>query len=67
MSATGAWVLGGVMGLISLVGLFMASRAHDDMFYIVGLLLFLFGVLFNFGLIRRCTGLPHRVGTTDYL
>ncbi|MGF1610500.1 MAG: hypothetical protein ACFCUQ_13955 [Kiloniellales bacterium] len=58
MSAAGAWVLGGVMGLISLLGLVMASRAQDDVFYLVGLLLFLFGVLFCFGLIKRCTGRP---------
>ena len=58
MSATGAWVLGGIMGLISLLGLVMASHAHDDVFYFVGLLVFLFGVLFIFGLIRRGTGHP---------
>jgi hypothetical protein len=46
------------MGLISLLGLVMASHAHDDVFYFVGLLVFLFGVLFIFGLIRRGTGHP---------
>ena len=31
------WIYGIVLGLLSLVGLFMASRAHDPMLYAVGL------------------------------
>ena len=56
MNATGAWVLGIVMGLLSLVGLLMASKATDDGFYWTGLAVFLFGVLFIFALIGRTTG-----------
>ena len=49
-------LLGIAMGIISLIGLFMASRAHDQAFYYTGLVLFLFGVLFIFALIRRHVG-----------
>jgi hypothetical protein len=44
------------MGILALIGLLLASNAHDGMFYTFGLLLFLFGVAFIFGLIHRNTG-----------
>ena len=56
MDVTGAWVLGIAMGLLSLVGLLMASNATDSGFYWTGLAFFLFGVLFIFALIKRGTG-----------
>ena len=52
----GPWILGGVMGLLSLLGLLLASAARDDVFYFTGLALFLFGVLLIFGLIHRYVG-----------
>ena len=52
----GPWILGGVMALLSLFGLFVASAAHDNVFYGTGLALFVFGVLFIFGLIHRYVG-----------
>ncbi len=52
----GPWVLGGLMGLLSLIGLVMANGAKDGGFYAVGLLFFVFGVLFIFGLIRTYVG-----------
>jgi hypothetical protein len=55
-ASIGPWILGGVMALLGLVGLFVASRAEDDVFYGTGLALFLFGVLFIFGLIHRHVG-----------
>ena len=51
-----AWILGIVMGLVSLIGLGIASRAEDASFYLTGLGLFVLGVLFIFGLIYRCVG-----------
>ncbi len=53
---TGAWVLGVIMGLISLLGLIMASGAVDPIFYRTGLALTIFGVLFIFFLIKQNTG-----------
>ena len=52
----GPWVLGGVMAFLALLGLGLASRAEDDVFYGTGLGLFVFGVLFIFVLIHRYVG-----------
>jgi len=52
----GSWILGGVMALLSLFGLFLASAAKDDVIYGTGLAFFVFGVLFIFGLIHRHVG-----------
>jgi hypothetical protein len=52
----GPWILGGVMALLSLFGLALASAAEDGVFYGTGLTLFGFGVLFIFGLIHRYVG-----------
>jgi hypothetical protein len=50
------WILGGAMDLLSLCGLFLASAAQDNVFYGTGLALFVFGILFIFGLIHRYAG-----------
>jgi hypothetical protein len=52
----GPWILGAVMGLLSLFGLFLASAAQDSVFYGTGLALFVFCILFIFGLIHRYAG-----------
>lgn len=54
--AMGAWVLGTVLGLISLFGLFMASNATDTVFYGTGLAFTGIGVILIFYLIHRNTG-----------
>ena len=58
----GRWVFGTAMGLLSLIGLFLASKSVDDGMYLVGLLFFLFGVLFIFTLIGKSVGVAHRQG-----
>jgi hypothetical protein len=52
--------MGAVMILVALLGLFLASRAHDTMFGYFGLAIFAFGVLFIFGMILRATKEAHR-------
>lgn len=54
----GALIFGIIMGVISLFGLFLASRAQDEMFSLAGYLFFLFGLVFVFGLIHRYSGQP---------
>ena len=54
----GAWIFGVVLGFLSLLGLFIAGRAHDAAFELFGFALFAFGVLMIFGLIARYTGHP---------
>ncbi len=51
-----SWIYGVILAVLALVGLFMASRAHDAMIYTIGLLLFGFALAFIFGLIARHTG-----------
>ncbi|MCA8932895.1 MAG: hypothetical protein KDA49_10540 [Rhodospirillaceae bacterium] len=48
-----------------MLALFMASRAHDDMMYFFGLMVFGFAVLFDFGLIARYVGRPSEHGGAD--
>lgn len=55
MGRVGNWIMGGVIGLLGLLGLFMASRAHDDMFYFSGILLFVFAIFLIFRLIGKYT------------
>jgi hypothetical protein len=45
------FIIGGVAVVIGLLGLFLASRAVDGVFYAVGLLLFAFSIFFVFRLI----------------
>lgn len=54
----GQWIFAVAMGLVSLLGLFLASRAHDGMLSFAGLALFAFGVGFIFWLIAKNTGHP---------
>ena len=54
--ALGSLLLGGVMGVLALVGLFVAAGAQDGVFYATGLGLFVFCVLFIFVMIYRQVG-----------
>jgi hypothetical protein len=49
-------VWGVAMVFVAIIGLFMAANAHDFAFELAGLMLFGFGVLFNFALIARYVG-----------
>ncbi len=54
MSHATLWIAGSAIGLLGLIGLYLASRAVDGGIYGFGLLLFLFAVLFDFWLMKRC-------------
>jgi ABC-type spermidine/putrescine transport system permease subunit II len=54
--AMGSFVLGGIVGVIGLLGLFVAAGAQDGVFYATGLGLFVFCVLFIFVMIHRQVG-----------
>ena len=51
-----SWITALGTAVLALLGLFLASRAADGSMYTFGLLLFLFGVLFNFYIIHKRTG-----------
>jgi uncharacterized membrane protein (DUF4010 family) len=53
MQDTGPWIIGGIVALAGLLGLFLAADAVDDGVYIFGLGLFAFAVLFVFAQMRR--------------
>jgi hypothetical protein len=52
MSDIGSVIMSVVAGLLGLFGLFLASRAVDTGFYIFGLLLALFAVVYVFTMLR---------------
>ncbi len=55
-----AWVVGAATGLVALIGLFVASRAHEGAFYYLGLAVFALAVAAIFAMIVRATGQPPR-------
>jgi hypothetical protein len=52
----GKWIVGAAIGILAVLGLFMASAARDTGFHVAGLVFFGSGVLFIFDLIRRNSG-----------
>ena len=46
-------IVGLLMAALGLIGLFLASGAHDSEMYVFGLTLAVWAVVFIFGLIRR--------------
>ena len=50
------WIVGGLMGLLALFGLMLASRAEEPAFEAFGLLVFVCGVLVIVALIHRYVG-----------
>ena len=59
MGSASNWITGGLIALLGLLALIFASRAASDVAYWVGLGLFVFSVLFCFGLIDKNVGRKH--------
>lgn len=49
----GDLIVGVLMIVLSLMGLFLAAGAHDNEMYVFGLSLVGWGIVFVFGLVRR--------------
>lgn len=49
----GRWIVGGMVAIVGLVALFLASRAEDPAMYYSGLAFFVGSVLFNFLQIKQ--------------
>lgn len=49
----GRWVLGGVVGIVGLIGLFLAATVHEPGFYAFGLLIFAGAVVYLFRMIKQ--------------
>lgn len=56
----GQWIFGAALGLAFLIGLFIASRAHDGPFAIAGYALSGLALALIFWLIARNTGQPRQ-------
>jgi predicted exporter len=52
----GGWIVGVVMALVAILGLFLASGAQDGTMEWVGMLLAIFGVGYCYALIVNNTG-----------
>lgn len=55
-----AAIYGLVLGILAILGLFLAAHARDGAMHLAGLLLFLFGVVNIFALIHKLTAPPGR-------
>lgn len=53
MNPLGSLITGIVAGLIGLIGLYLASHAHQGAMYAAGLIIFAAAMLFDFFLIKR--------------
>lgn len=56
MEKTGYWIMGAIMVVVALIGLFMAAKAEDAVFHFGGWIFFAFGVFYVFVMINRLTG-----------
>lgn len=56
MYTTSNWIVGGLMSLLGLLGLYLAANAADGAIYLFGMVLFLGAIAFDFALIRRFVG-----------
>lgn len=68
MSPMSQWVAGGLMAALSLVGLFLYSRATDGMFGLFGGILFFFGLAVVVVLVHKATdysGDAHEAATDE--
>jgi hypothetical protein len=53
MDGTGKWIAGGGVGVLGVIGLFLASGADDRGIYVFGLALFAFAIFYVFALIKQ--------------
>ena len=53
MQGTGIWAVGGIMAILGIVGLILAAHAEDGAMYLVGLVFFLFTILFDLWLVKQ--------------
>jgi len=53
MAGTGKWIVGGIVSLLGLIGLFLAANARDDGIYLFGLAVAAFAVFYVFAAIKN--------------
>ena len=53
MAGIGTMIVGAIMVILAICGLFLAAQTHEPSFYTIGLALFVFGAGFVFLLIKQ--------------
>jgi uncharacterized membrane protein YfcA len=64
MNGVNDWILGGVTAILAVIGLYVASHAHDEVGYYGGLVFFIFAVGLIFYQIKR--GFDRREREADH-
>jgi hypothetical protein len=58
------WILGLLMAVLAVLGLVLAHGAYDTGMYTFGLLLFAFGIFFDFWLVKKHFDAAEQAGST---
>lgn len=53
MVDTGKWIVGGILSLLGVIGLFLAANAKDDGIYVFGFAIAAFAVFYVFAAIKQ--------------
>jgi len=53
MANTGKWIVGGIVSLLGLIGLFLAANAKDNGIYLFGFAIAAFAILYVFSAIKQ--------------
>jgi hypothetical protein len=67
MAGTGKWIVGGIVSLLGLIGLFLAANAKDDGIYLFGFAVAAFAVFYVFAAIKNAfDSAEHRNAATAH-
>lgn len=66
MDNTAKWIIGGCVGVLSIIVLYVASRGHESVLYYGGLAVFVACVLFDMYLIKRSFDQAERRGPAEH-
>jgi hypothetical protein len=53
MADSGKWIVGGIVSLLGLIGLFLAANAKDNGIYLFGFAIAAFAILYVFAAIKQ--------------
>lgn len=53
MANTGKWIVGGIVSLLGVIGLFLAANAKDDGIYLFGFAIAAFAIFYVFAAIKQ--------------
>jgi uncharacterized membrane protein YjjP (DUF1212 family) len=53
MAKTGKWIVGGIVSLLGVIGLFLAANAKDNGIYLFGFAIAAFAIVYIFAAIKQ--------------